>query len=591
MTQRTFTPASAKPMKQQPKAQSQKSGSTKLPRGWILLCGLGSLVFWAPWFATSDLTGFGDWQWFHRQWELGRIAYLKFGELPLWDSSQCGGSSLWAQPQSQVFSPLYLLLALPLGTVTGSKLWAVVHSFAAAVGMVLLAHREYRLHPAGTLIATVVFAFSGFFAWHGTGGHATYFAFYYLPWLVLGHRRSMYDRRYCALVAGVLGMALLEGAHYPVPYFVLVLASEGVRALIVHRSKLATVFKAELVSGVLTLMLGAFRLVPIAAAVVDNPKEVPSLDSLNLSEALLMFTARSHQWHLPGHVWVWAEYGTYIGWAALALGGAGLIHSLGRRRDLVAGFLIAFAIMLGDLGPYSPWSLMHNLPFYERLHLPSRFAVFVSFYLALAAGAALDALSHLSLRQHQTHRAMRYALWTIALGITVDIFSVNVKTNNRWNHPPLHEDMPDGRYHLIPGEHFHRVFASYPRRNVGVTECYDATNWSVAEDLWVGDTAQAKVIRGGGKVHDWNRSNTRAFAEVTLKAPGVVAFNQNYARGWTSNIGAAFDYKGLMSVRDVPAGTQRIELEFKPPEFYPLLMLLLLGSALCLRIAATPHPW
>ena len=487
---------------------------------WLLLAGVGAALFWSPFFRTDDLTGFGDWQWFHRQWEVARIAILRYGELPLWDPSQCGGSSLWGQPQNQIFAPFYLLFGLPFGTVLGSKLWAIAHTFVGVVGMAWLARREYRLDPSASLVAASVFGFCGFFAWHGAGGHATYFAFYYLPWLILGHRRSIEDRRYCAMVAAVFAIGLLEGAHYPVPYFLLVMVFEGVRALWVHRRALRSVVLAELLSGALVLMLGAFRLVPIARAVVDNPRDVPTLDSLSLSDALLMFTAREHGWVFPGHVWVWPEYGSYVGWATIGLATVGLLLCIRHHKDLVLGFGISFAIMLGDHGALWPWSLMHRLPFYERLHLPSRFAVFVTFYGALAAATALDATRRrVAVQRPRARQALHLGLWAVALTITADLMVVNVRTNDRWNHPPLHEGAPDGRYHLVSGARFHEEFASYARRNVGVRECYDATNWAVSDSLWIGDRAQARFVEGAGDVLDWERRNTSAFALVDVREP------------------------------------------------------------------------
>jgi hypothetical protein len=105
-----------------------------------------------------------------------------------------------------------------------------------------------------------------------------------------------------------------------------------------------------------------------------------------------------------------------------------------------------------------------------------------------------------------------------------------------------------------------------------------------ARGLWEGDVAQARLVRTPGQVHDWGRTTTTAFAEVTLEQAGKVLFNQNHAPGWTSSVGRVErDERGRLVV-DAPAGRHRIRLLYRPPTLWPALMASGLGALAALAL-------
>jgi hypothetical protein len=551
---------------------------------------LGSLALasalWSPAFFRPFATGFGDWQFFHHMWEAGYVALVRYGEWPLWDPYHCGGITIFGNPQSQHLSPLYLA-ALLAGPTLGSKLFLLVHAWAGFAGMYLFARRSGLALP-GALLASIAWAASGFFVSHGSGGHSAFLPFYLTPWLLLAWRAAAVDLRYCVAVAALIALTLLEGGVYPFPYFVLLLAFDaGLRLAL--RENVRGVIVAGVVAAPLAGLLGAVRLLPILDELRRNPRTMDSRDGVDLSEVLEMLTAREHGWRYEGHPFVWPEYVTYLGWGILALGLMGLLACFFARarivpRRIAVGALLFLALMMGDHGPLSAWALLHRLPVYDSLRVPSRFAVFFTLYFALLAGAALDLGSAQlqRLRERLGDGFARIAPLVLVAVIAVDLFVVHFPTLHRWVHPPVVDDFVSERFYLSPHP-YGRWYASFPRMNLGSRGCYEAMNFTVTKGLWVGDKPQARVTRGQGRVLEFRRTTRTALVGVELEVPSRVLVNQHLAPGWSASTGTLVEDGGKLAI-DLPAGKHRVELSYWPATLLPGASLSLLGVLLALVV-------
>ena len=556
-----------------------------------LACGLG---FWAPAFLKWENSGWGDWQQFHHWWELGVVSLWRWGEWPLWDPHHCGGVSQWGQPQNQNFAPLYLLFAIPFGTVAGHKLFLVAHHVIGFTGLYVLGRRELELGRPGAFLAALVWTSSGFAAWHFAGGHSTFLAFLYYPWLIYCWRRADRDVRWTAAVAAIMATLLLEGGHYPFPYAIVVLGFDSV--LRVRKATLLPMLRTIVVSGTLTAFLGAMRWVPILIAMSRHPRPIEDTDRITFAETVEMWTAREHGWRWEGHPWVWAEYGTYVGWGVLALTAVGIVVALRRRLVYpVLGALFFLAFSMGYHGPLWPSSILHELPFFSNLHLPSRWQVVCTMYMGLLAGLALDRLERAlaARRFHRDFDFLRGLLpWLVALAIGVDLYVVGYSITDRWDGPPL--EHPAETPHLVRSHRYLDEFATYPSRNVGTMECYDAVPWHRSRSLWVGQVPQVRIVdpetgrpREGDELHGYDRTNHTAWAEVTLSAPGRVIFNQNFERQWVSSTGTVIDDDGRLAV-DLPAGRHRVEVRFAPDDLPWSVLTSVVGVVLCGVVVVRP---
>lgn len=524
-------------------------------------------------------------------WQAGWVALARFGEWPLWDPYHCGGITIWGNPQSQHLSPLYAL-AFVGGPTVGSKLFLLVHAAAGFGGMFAFARQGEGMGRVGALLASVAWASSGFFAWHGSGGHSAFLPFFLAPLVLLAWRRAADDPRWAAGVALLLALVLLEGGVYPFPYLTVLLVFDALVRL-ARRGRRGGIVVGGILAALLTALLGAVRVLPIADELRRHPRTMPGGDSLTPAEIIEMLTVRVHEGRRYGdHEFVWAEYGSYVGWGVVALGVLGVLLVLRRRQwALPLGLLWFGGLMLGDHGPLFPWPLLHELPIYDSLRVPSRFAVLFTFYLALAAGTAIDAvvrgLDRFTLRW-PLHVLRRVVPLAVVLGIAYDINAVNEPTIDRWKRAPVATHPVAERHHLST-RNYARWYASLPRLGVGSARCYEAMTFEVARGLWNGDVPQARVEGGAGEVRTWGRTTSRAWAEVALTAPARVVFNQNWAPGWRASVGTArADARGRLVVDDVPMGTHRVALVYRPPTLVPALCLTglgLLATLLVMRFA------
>jgi hypothetical protein len=544
----------------------------------LFACGL-AVVQWWPMLASPFATGFGDWQMIHHNWEAAFIALSRFGEWPLWDPFHCGGVPILGNPESQLYAP-WFWLSFVMGSVLAVKVMLLGHVACAALGMYWLARQRYQLRAAAAAVSAVAWSCSGCFVWDGAGGHATFLSFAFAPWLSFFIHRAHSVRRDAAIVSGLLLLCLLEGGTYPLPFFTLwILFELGLRA-VQHKAPAVSAQFAALTFGLLGLC-GAIRFVPIYLALQAHPRQVANHDALSMSDVWTMLTARTHDWRVPGHPFVWPEYGSYVGVAIVVLAVLGVPVVLRRARaHVLVALALYLALMLGNVGDYAPYSLLHRLPVYDSLRVPSRFAIFATFYVALLAGHAVD----FGLQRVRNARFAALVGAVCVVAVCGDLLSASWPTVSMWKEPPLSAAQPAAAFHLVAGD-YQASYASYPRLNLGTRACYvGGMNWPIAKGLWVGEKPQLRLPAGTGKVVDWQRSPNSFHAVLAMTKPARVRFNQNFSRGFVSNVGQPLDEQGLLAL-DLPAGQHTVIVRYRPREFLPsalasgvgLLLLVLMG--------------
>lgn len=561
------------------------------PETWVpvLVGAVVAVVYWCPAFFDPNSTGFGDWQMIHHNWEVGYVALTRHGEWPLWDPYHCGGVTVLGNPESQHFSPFFFLSFI-VGTTLATKIMVVLHAWAGVSGMCVLARRTYKLGWPAAILAAFVWGCCGFYAWQIAGGHATFITFYLAPWLLLAWRAAVRAVRYCAALALLMALVLFEGGTYPFPYFLLLLAFDAV-VVLCQRERSVHVARAAAVSALLTALLGAIRWLPIRATLDRLPRTVPSTDKMSFGDVIDMFTLREHAWRFPGHEFVWPEYSNFIGVLVLASAIIGAFVAFrAKQRHLVIGALVFASIMVGQHSELSPWALLHRLPVYDSLRVPSRFSILATIYVALLAGLALDALAKwLTGAQWRAAAKLKVAVPAfIVLVAAADMLHANFPAVNRWSGPPLDTSDPAPRFHLVPGRNYGRVYASLPRQNLGTPACYRGNmNWEISPALWVGDVTQARITHGSGRVRVAEYSTNRVLTNVTLDSQARVVFNQNYDPGWNVSKGTLVSDEGRLAV-NAPEGSYDLELVYRPAELFPSIVLSVVGLLLTLICARRP---
>lgn len=555
-------------------------------------------------------TGYGDWQWFHHMWEAGRTAVVRWGELPLFDPHHCGGVPLWGNPQAQVYSPTWAIFAIPFGTAIGHKLYLIAHAIVGHAGFYVLSRRLWGFSPAAAFLAATLWAASGFFAWHGAGGHATFISFYWAPWLLLSWRRAETDLRHAGWVAVIMAITVAEGGHYPFPYFVLWLTFDLVLRLADRPRAVWPILRGALTSGGLSVLLCAYRIVPILLTVLAHPHEVVDEDAITADEILFMLTSASGPTGAWPHRWVWNEYGGFIGWGAVALAAAGALIAIvapmrrrvglpSRVREpvfLLIGAVLFFLLTQGAASEHHPWPFLQELPFYRSIHVPSRFRVLLTFYLAGLAGVAFDGL-RLWLSRARLPKpvvGLREALpMIVLLGVVTNLFVVNLGINDRWDGPQLHGDPVQDRFSLVTNRYgYLNEYADYPWRHVGTRECYDPIPWTISPRLWTGTELQARISDATtGTVVDADRTSRTMWADVDTTGPATLVFNQSTMPGFEASEGEVGEDGGLVTVRLDRAGARRVTLRYAPPELPFVVAVSVIGLLLTIWVVrGMPQP-
>lgn len=123
---------------------------------WIALC-------W-PWLSGQWTIPFDAKAHFHAQIQFLAHA-LHSGQSPFWTPGVFGGSPQIADPQSLIFSPAILLALLsPSPSFRDVDAYVLLHLLAGGLAL-LMYFRDRKWHPAGGVLAAIVFAFGASAAW------------------------------------------------------------------------------------------------------------------------------------------------------------------------------------------------------------------------------------------------------------------------------------------------------------------------------------------------------------------------------------------------------------------------------------------
>ncbi|MEZ4327169.1 MAG: hypothetical protein R3B40_18260 [Polyangiales bacterium] len=556
-----------------------------------LLVTLGlALGQWGSALATGLHTGFGDWQMVHHGWEAAWVSVTRFGEVPLWDPFHCGGVPQLGNPESQAFGPQFLL-AFPLGTTLALKVLLILHAWFGFYWAYRWARAHHGLGIMPSYVASITWAASGYFAWQIGGGHATFLPFYFAPGLLMAARASATDARGAVALAGLMGLTVMEGGTYAFPYFVVLVGFDALTRLFTRRTgagaadaltrlgSRGAVLRGVLTAAALTGLLGAIRFLPIMDVLRRYPRTVPSTDRMQPFELLDLWGRWSFPWEHPLHDFVWPEYVAFISPPLLVLAIAGVGVAINRRsHGAWVGALFFIALLLGDHGPFSPWALLHRLPIYDSLRLPSRFSGLATLYVAALTGFGFQALQDVCARllarraRLDVARVMRFVAPALAVGCTAWLVVWSAAVSNKFHDPPLVEQPPAESFHFAPPHTYGLLVASFPRMNVGTSMCYVGNmNWRIGSGMWTGERPQARVEgrrNRAGEVVEVARTPNRFHATAQLIRDGRVVFNQNYDPDWQSNFGEVVEDRGRLAV-DLPEGEHKIIVRYAPHTFVP----------------------
>jgi hypothetical protein len=546
-----------------------------------------SLYAWWPMLAAYPAAQGGDGPPYQKTLEAAVVSVTRYREFPFWNAYECGGLPLWDNPQAPIGAPLAWPMFFVNTTATMAA-WYVVHSALGVLCMWRFARELLGLTHAASFVAGLAWAFSGFHQQHYSGGHFTFVPFLYFPLAWLLWVRAWDSLRDAVYLGLLVAWMFYEGAVYPLPHLVLVLATCTVTGLAARRADLRSgaFWRRFLVAAVVVAVVGAgvaaARLLPVLDQLRSRTRPIGGeTDALQWATLRDMFLARSHGRFVLGQTYVWPEYGAYLGpiLVALAIVGAGL--GAVAHAELLVVLVVCALLMGGHFAEWAPWHLLkgHVFPFKE-MRVPSRFRAEVAMVLAAFVGVAIDRLGVVrvaSARDGARMTNLRAAVLGVALLGVGDMMGVGLDWFAQcFTSPALVAQEPSPRLYF-GGPGLAPNMSDQPRQNRGRLACWDEWGWGQGAPLWEGDEPQARALTESLRVVAVSRTQNTFTLEVDAPTGGEVLLNATYDRQWQSEVGAPADHRGALKV-SVPPGQHRFVVRYRPRSFAKGLAVTLLTS-------------
>lgn len=538
-----------------------RASVTKLYRPLIWLALALGFVF--PIFASWGAMGGWDQTYFHAFDETARRTILDFGQFPAWNPYHCGGRTLVGHVANVHLHPLFFLLVLPLGTAVAYKFYLLLHIFLAIAGTDCYL-RERGAEDLGALLGGVAFGACGYFSWHFAGGHVSYYGLTLTPWLLICLDRARTHVRYGIWAGLVLASTFLMAGAYSYPFQVLLVAVHTIVYSVRDRSWKPLI--TACIAAAVSLGVSGIKVGPVLDFTLRHSRPSPLLEKIMPWEIFRMLLSREHGYgRWPGHPFTWPEYGSYIGYLPLGFALAGLFRQTRERAFAVAMVCLFGLLVLGGHGDWSPYALLRKLPVYKDLRVPSRYMIFVVFFLAVLAGFAMSAWRRAIERVPDAPLWRRYLPHIVLLVAIYEVLSFgHVELKRTYN---IKKPVP-----VKPHKEFFQSWVGRPQvesylgpyRNVGITNCYEEGANPRSRYLRRGRVPQVYLAdRRDGSISAIHVTPNIVTFHAKLSRETLVVLNQNFDTGWRTPQRKAEDYRGLIAFR-LPAGEHDVVARFRP---------------------------
>ncbi len=578
---------------------------------WMVVCAVlipGVLV------QPDHVAGFHDEKYHFSHESAAYVSLVEYHQLPAWNPWHCGGVPGLASPQDTALAPDFIFRLL-FGVAAGRRLALIAFWVLGMEGVFRLA-RRHLCSPTASVLAAVAFATSGRMSEHVFLGWSAHWPLALLPWAVLSFELGLRSWRWRVAGGAILAWMILCGGTLTAPYTVVVLGAltllDTATALVRPDPETRGHWYAPMLTlvtiGATAAACASIRLVPMANVVLGTPRWWFGDDSTPPGSLLNDLLNTDHE--------------NYVGGWLLAAGALGLFAFDRSARRFAGLALLFFLVAVGDLGPWSPYHLLHQLPVYDQLRLPHRYVIVLTLFTALAAARGLTLLEALPVRivdelrerwrvrrrQPTLAAKPRWVQGALAVMGACLVSAVGysasadwVKANGILPRQVFTEAGPRPYAQPFRQSRGNRWDAHvWPAVGLGSLQCFEETDFPQsallradlpAEEYPI-DPKSARVERVAWTPH-------RIDLHVVARDETQVVINQNHHRAWRTNLGEVRSHQGLLSVV-LPAGDHHVQLSFRDPwiiagacSWFPALLglLVLVGRDGWLRIRAWRDRW
>ena len=513
-----------------------------------LLFGLLAAAAIAP--ALPMQSSFGphiDWDSCLMFYEVQRRTILEFGQLPLWNPFNQGGTILLAHPESTVLYPGFAAVLI-LGTIRGVLLLIAIHLFLGLWGMYRLG-RHFELSPIGAFLGAACYMLSEIYGVRMDYGHLMWMGMGLVPWIFLTYLKGFKERRYGLVGAGLIALLIFLGAHGIIYNVVaLIVAYSLCLGLVRLMGKLKpgggdsfttpgrarTHVRLLMLIGLFTFLFGSAKIIPSLAAMGDSPRFTRESDMFSWRPITVdLEQTRFDQWGFPGNLVRKSgstgspEYHTYLGIGPVLLLIIGCAAAKGMaRRALIPLLLVLLAFSLG-IAP--GLGLMAHM-------VPVRYFLGAVFAASLLAGIGLDRVAGARFRIGGRALPAGIVLSLLAtFWISADLFgltkgyfgsiTLRAKPGLDRSEQAFHQVL-DTRLAMVDAVRTNRGlingFSSMPLRHAGRAAAKHSPEYR----------GEAFLARTEGDVRIRRFSPNRVAVDVSASGPGLLVLNQAYSPGW-----------------------------------------------------------
>jgi hypothetical protein len=570
----------------------------------IVLSILLSLLYYFPILNSNNNIGIQDWDLNFAWTEATRVTLLNYHQFPLWNPYTCGGTVQFANPQIPVIS-FQTVFALLFGTIRGIKLSIFFHGVIGFIGFYFLA-RQYKVSYVGSLLASIIFSFSGITSSFLSTGMIVFISFAYTPYILMCFNKSI-DKGKWGVISGILfAVSFYYSYHIPlilgIYIFIYTLVNSIMkRTLAPFKAFIVLILTSTLL--ILPKLLFSYQLLHFYPYLVDDISgySIHNFLYFLLSQKQNLF----NEMNVQGYFYGIDENSIYVGIISLVLF---LLFFVKNKKDiknnisLVITSLVILWIMFGNVIYPSLYGVIKHLPVFSSFRVAQRFRFDFIIPFSLISGLGLDN----SIKLLQIHKLAKpiSIICLVVIYVDLTIFS----TNNFLSKTLI---IINPESHLSKGEAFIQTVDKSPdfeiqrtiqipdslldkntfspwsyeylkiKQNKGVLHCYDPITSSVSavgisDEKYMGEFHLLE-LDDKTKVENIFWSPNKLIFKITNANETMnnsLIINQNYYPGWivvkdTNNCERAISNKGLLST-EIDSSIERIAFKFNPLEFYTL---------------------
>jgi hypothetical protein len=532
---------------------------------WLPYAVFGAVVviLGIPFLKNIQYWGIRDWDLFTTLHAAAVSAITDYGQFPFWNPYIGGGNILFAHPEVPVLNPLFCLL-LVFGPLIGLKLQVLVVYFMGMIGFYKLA-RLLGISFYGAFIPPLVFMLSSYLTLHFSVGHIPFHYFAAFPWLVFFYKKSL-DKPIHILSAGGVTAFIILGSGAAVPllfslFFLFLISLFDTGRVRNFRPPLYAIGIG--LSGILLAAVKFFPMYDYLSRYPWIPEGTVQTTPLSILPSMFFaFNQSPFAEHIEGFVWGWHEYGAFVGPLAAILIVTAIILRFRKDWPYLALIIISLTLVLGSfLTPWSPWDLLHKLPGFESIRVPSRFVLLALFAFAVLAGRGVDII----LKMFKFRKGLLTAVIFLTLLGTHLFVCLPILGETFIRRPDparVHDD-----FRQIVGDP-NRMYTAF-LANRGTIKAAWLSAYRHGRGILDYNNRVSEWYSEGGAVEVIRRKftpNCLTF-DISAKKEGTLVISQGYDTGWRRTDGKEVEpSQDLVSLRAVPGDTQ-IEVYYHPDYF------------------------